>query len=111
LSVILSSAEAADQGGGPVLHRRSIEQLAEHQPRARRRSAKCRTSLYRSLTIRAHLPCGRMNRRTRMDDSTSEWLTYEQAAERLHVSAAAVRARAMRGGGDGSREMTANRGC
>ena len=33
-----------------------------------------------------------------MDDSTSEWLTYEQAAERLHVSAAAVRARAMRGG-------------
>jgi hypothetical protein len=39
-----------------------------------------------------------MNGRTRMDDSTSEWLTYEQAAERLHVSAAAVRARAMRGG-------------
>jgi hypothetical protein len=33
-----------------------------------------------------------------MDDSTSEWLTYEQAAERLHVSPAAVRARAMRGG-------------
>jgi hypothetical protein len=39
-----------------------------------------------------------MNGRTRMDDSTPEWLTYEQAAERLHVSAAAVRARAMRGG-------------
>src|ERR1700683_3853514 len=39
-----------------------------------------------------------MNGRTRMDDSTSEWLTYEQAAERLRVSAAAVRARAMRGG-------------
>jgi hypothetical protein len=50
------------------------------------------------LTVRAHLPCGRMNRRTRMDDSTSEWLTYEQAAERLYVSPAAVRARAMRGG-------------
>ena len=33
-----------------------------------------------------------------MDDSTSEWLTYEQAAERMHVSPAAVRARAMRGG-------------
>jgi type II secretory pathway component PulM len=29
-----------------------------------------------------------------MDDSTAEWLTYEQAAERMHVSAAAVRARA-----------------
>jgi len=27
-----------------------------------------------------------------MDDSTSEWLTYEQAAERLHVSPAAARA-------------------
>jgi hypothetical protein len=39
-----------------------------------------------------------MNGRTRMDDSTSEWITYEQAAERLHVSPAAVRARAMRGG-------------
>jgi hypothetical protein len=39
-----------------------------------------------------------MNRHTSMDDSTSEWLTYEQAAERLHVSPAAVRARAMRGG-------------
>jgi hypothetical protein len=48
--------------------------------------------------MHAHLPFGRMNRRTRMDDSPSEWLTYEQAAERLHVSAAAVRARAMRGG-------------
>ena len=33
-----------------------------------------------------------------MDDSTAEWLTYEQAAERMHVSAAAVRARALRGG-------------
>ena len=33
-----------------------------------------------------------------MDDSTAEWLTYEQAADRLHVSPAAVRARAMRGG-------------
>ena len=33
-----------------------------------------------------------------MDDSTAEWLTYEQAAERMHVSPAAVRARAMRGG-------------
>jgi hypothetical protein len=42
-----------------------------------------------------------------MDDSTAERLTYEQAAER-HVSAAAVRARAMRGD---SREMTAKQGC
>jgi hypothetical protein len=33
-----------------------------------------------------------------MDDSTAEWLTYEQAAERLHVSPAAVRERALRGG-------------
>ena len=33
-----------------------------------------------------------------MDGSTAEWLTYEQAAERMHVSAAAVRARALRGG-------------
>jgi hypothetical protein len=33
-----------------------------------------------------------------MDDSTAEWLTYEQAAERMHVSPAAVRARALRGG-------------
>jgi hypothetical protein len=33
-----------------------------------------------------------------MNDSTAEWLTYEQAAERLHVSPAAVRARALRGG-------------
>ena len=39
-----------------------------------------------------------MSGRTRMDDSTTEWLTYEQAAERLHVSPAAVRARALRGG-------------
>jgi hypothetical protein len=70
-----------------------------------------RASIYRSLTVRAHLPCGRMNRRTRMDDSTSEWLTYEQAAERLHVSPAAVRARAMRGGWRRQPGNDANQGC
>jgi chromosome segregation ATPase len=34
-----------------------------------------------------------------MDDgSTAQWLTYEEAGERLRVSVAAVRARALRGG-------------
>src|SRR6516162_4884179 len=32
------------------------------------------------------------------DDSTAQWLTYEEAGERLRVSVAAVRARALRGG-------------
>jgi chromosome segregation ATPase len=33
-----------------------------------------------------------------MDESAGEWCTYEQAGERLRVSPAAVRARALRGG-------------
>jgi hypothetical protein len=33
-----------------------------------------------------------------MDQSAGEWCTYEQAGERLRVSPAAVRARALRGG-------------
>jgi hypothetical protein len=33
-----------------------------------------------------------------MDDSTAEWLTYEQAGERLRISPAAIRARALRHG-------------
>jgi hypothetical protein len=33
-----------------------------------------------------------------MDDSAGEWLSYEEAGQRLHVSPAAVRARALRGG-------------
>jgi chromosome segregation ATPase len=33
-----------------------------------------------------------------MDDLAGEWCTYEQAGERLRVSPAAVRARALRGG-------------
>jgi hypothetical protein len=46
-----------------------------------------------------------------MDDSTAEWLTYEQAAERLHVSPAAVRARALRGGWRRQPGTTAKQGC
>jgi hypothetical protein len=33
-----------------------------------------------------------------MDDSTAEWLTYEEAGERLRISPAAIRARALRHG-------------
>jgi chromosome segregation ATPase len=42
-----------------------------------------------------------------MDESAGEWCTYEQAGERLRVSPAAVRARALRGGW---RRMSGNDG-
>jgi hypothetical protein len=53
---------------------------------------------FTAVTNRAHPSCGRTNRRTRMDDLAGEWCTYEQAGERLRVSPAAARARALRGG-------------
>jgi hypothetical protein len=42
-----------------------------------------------------------------VDESAGEWFTYEQAGERLRVSPAAVRARALRGGW---RRMSGNDG-
>jgi hypothetical protein len=49
--------------------------------------------------MRAHAAAQAMSRRARMDDdSAAQWLTYEEAGERLRVSVAAVRARALRGG-------------